>query len=269
MSVIALLLTRSWIVGGVILIIGIIVVIVALLCPKQRKLISANLNSFITMLLGGLWHGASWNFVMWGGLNGIGMIVNKCWRNLNKHWKIGIITILCLLILLAQYYFKTPILNIASVWVLILFIGNIISYVYSFLHFNNISGNKRISDIWAITQTFVFITFTRLFFRSGSNLDPSTQNEIAWQTATQMIDQIGSKWDVSTILPVLLQYYSVFFLFLIGMIIHMMPDRFKRTYRLVFANMPLWFIGVISVSVVFILYQFITADLQPFIYFQF
>ena len=30
--------------------------------------------------LGGLWHGASWNFVLWGGLNGLGLIVYKGWR---------------------------------------------------------------------------------------------------------------------------------------------------------------------------------------------
>lgn len=34
-------------------------------------------NLFITMLLGGLWHGASWNFVIWGGLNGLLLSVEK------------------------------------------------------------------------------------------------------------------------------------------------------------------------------------------------
>lgn len=40
------------------------------------------LNLFITMLLGGLWHGASWNFVVWGGLHGLGLGINNAWRNL-------------------------------------------------------------------------------------------------------------------------------------------------------------------------------------------
>lgn len=34
-------------------------------------------NLMITMLLGGLWHGASWNFVIWGGLHGIYLAVHK------------------------------------------------------------------------------------------------------------------------------------------------------------------------------------------------
>ncbi len=36
-------------------------------------------NLFITMLLGGLWHGASWNFIVWGGLQGVGLATNKIW----------------------------------------------------------------------------------------------------------------------------------------------------------------------------------------------
>lgn len=35
------------------------------------------INLFITMLLGGLWHGASWNFVIWGGLHGIYLMLHR------------------------------------------------------------------------------------------------------------------------------------------------------------------------------------------------
>lgn len=34
-------------------------------------------NLMVVMLLGGLWHGASWNFVAWGGLHGLALVVNK------------------------------------------------------------------------------------------------------------------------------------------------------------------------------------------------
>lgn len=37
------------------------------------------LNLFLTMLLGGLWHGASWTFVFWGFLHGVGLAVHKFW----------------------------------------------------------------------------------------------------------------------------------------------------------------------------------------------
>lgn len=37
------------------------------------------LNVMVTMLLGGLWHGASWNFVLWGALHGIAIVVHRLW----------------------------------------------------------------------------------------------------------------------------------------------------------------------------------------------
>jgi alginate O-acetyltransferase complex protein AlgI len=37
-------------------------------------------NLMITMLLGGLWHGAGWTFVVWGGLHGIYLVVNHAWQ---------------------------------------------------------------------------------------------------------------------------------------------------------------------------------------------
>ena len=37
-------------------------------------------NLAATMLLGGLWHGAAWTFVAWGGLHGMGLVVNHLWQ---------------------------------------------------------------------------------------------------------------------------------------------------------------------------------------------
>ena len=36
-------------------------------------------NLLLTMLLGGLWHGAGWNFIVWGGLHGCFLIINHAW----------------------------------------------------------------------------------------------------------------------------------------------------------------------------------------------
>ncbi|MEI6321666.1 MAG: MBOAT family O-acyltransferase [bacterium] len=44
-------------------------------------------NILITMLLGGLWHGAGWNFVLWGGLHGTYLIINHFWSDL-KHFRL-------------------------------------------------------------------------------------------------------------------------------------------------------------------------------------
>lgn len=44
-------------------------------------------NLIITMFLGGLWHGASWNFILWGVLHGIALAVHKLWMTLVGHKK--------------------------------------------------------------------------------------------------------------------------------------------------------------------------------------
>jgi alginate O-acetyltransferase complex protein AlgI len=36
-------------------------------------------NLFVTMLLGGLWHGAAWTFILWGGLHGLYLMINHAW----------------------------------------------------------------------------------------------------------------------------------------------------------------------------------------------
>ena len=42
------------------------------------------LNLFITMLLGGLWHGANWTFMLWGGLHGLYLSINHAFRHVTK-----------------------------------------------------------------------------------------------------------------------------------------------------------------------------------------
>lgn len=43
-----------------------------------------NRNMMITMLLGGLWHGAGWNFILWGGLHGVYLSAHKLWTRNRK-----------------------------------------------------------------------------------------------------------------------------------------------------------------------------------------
>ena len=43
-------------------------------------------NLMLTMLLGGLWHGAGWTFVIWGGLHGLYLVLHHAWRHLARGW---------------------------------------------------------------------------------------------------------------------------------------------------------------------------------------
>ena len=244
-----------------------VVSIVAWLTPSRRNKITANMNRFITMLLGGLWHGASWNFIIWGGLNGLGTIGYQFWKDMNWHLRMGVVALATAACAVLARVAPAPVFNLLSVWTTVVCAGTLVRYIY------HICGGKKpfkaLGTVWGIAQTFTFITFTRLFFRSGSNLDPATANEVAWRTARNMVQQIGSAWNLSIIPQICHEYRNVFILFILGMIIHWLPERFKRWYRINFAMLPLPVMVLAVVAVVFIVYQFITADLQAFIYFQF
>lgn len=44
-------------------------------------------NLFLTMVLGGLWHGASWNFVIWGAIHGAMLVVERLWEEFGPQWQ--------------------------------------------------------------------------------------------------------------------------------------------------------------------------------------
>jgi D-alanyl-lipoteichoic acid acyltransferase DltB (MBOAT superfamily) len=65
---------------GLALSIGIVLLLVVpSLVRHDLKGIATNLNLMTTMFLGGLWHGASWNFIVWGSLHGIALAIHKIW----------------------------------------------------------------------------------------------------------------------------------------------------------------------------------------------
>lgn len=47
-------------------------------------------NLLATMLIGGIWHGAGWTFIVWGGMHGAGLIINHAWKMLcDKHQRLA------------------------------------------------------------------------------------------------------------------------------------------------------------------------------------
>jgi D-alanyl-lipoteichoic acid acyltransferase DltB (MBOAT superfamily) len=174
--------------------------------PMYKSWLITNINIMLTMLIGGLWHGASWNFVVWGGLNGVGIVVYKLWRKISP-WE------------------------------------------------NKNTWYKR---AWAIFLTFNFITFTRIWFRSES-----------FEKASLLIQQIQTNFRFDLIPEISLAFWKVFGVMVLGYVIHWLPSSFKTYYKSVFVNLPVWAQVIVSFVAVFVLYQVISADMQPFIYFQF
>ncbi len=69
-------------------------------------------NLLITMLLGGLWHGAGWTFILWGGMHGLFLCVNHAWFAFRKKHSIQAlpkplaIALTCIVVFAAWVPFK-------------------------------------------------------------------------------------------------------------------------------------------------------------------
>lgn len=176
------------------------------LIPSLRKHITTNINILLTMLLGGLWHGSSWMFIIWGGLNGLGVIFYKYWRKVSP-WE---------------------------------------------------KSTHGLATLWKIFLTFNFITFTRIWFRGES-----------MQGTRELLHQITHDFQFTLIPDIVMGYKWVFLMMLLGFVLHWWPSRLKDKYMNWFIGTPLWGKVLITIAVVFVIYQSISADMQPFIYFQF
>ena len=57
------------------------------LVPNFKNLVHRDLNLLITMIVGGLWHGPSQNFVIWGTMNGLALVVYNYWKKISPYEK--------------------------------------------------------------------------------------------------------------------------------------------------------------------------------------
>ncbi len=117
-------------------------------------------NLLLTMLLCGLWHGASWNFVLWGGIHGVSLAINRIWSALNpfsmvpkRSWVVVMQTTLsrCLtlsVVIVAWLFFR------AESWALAL-------QYFSRLFAWDRSGTRMVSPY--ILMALVAVALTHLF----------------------------------------------------------------------------------------------------------
>jgi D-alanyl-lipoteichoic acid acyltransferase DltB (MBOAT superfamily) len=173
--------------------------------PAFRRGFNTNVNLMLTMLLGGLWHGASWNFMVWGGLNGLGLLAHKQWSRIRPYRVEG--------------------------WML--------------------RG-------LGVLITLLFITFTRIWFRAPD-----------WSTAMSIVNQLSTGWNVIPSLAMLAAWWRPALILAMGFAIHWIPERHKAWYRDRFANLNPFLLAVLSLGAILLAYQFMAAESQPFIYFQF
>ncbi len=174
---------------------------------NRKGKLRAIINLMVTMLLGGLWHGANIRFVIWGGIHGISLVIHKLWIRI----------------------FKTPKLN-PSTW----------------------------KTLLAGFITFNVVCLSWVFFRSSSI-----------EKAIEMLIQMVSHFGAGSILSNITSQYSIYGLIIIGFAIHWLPISFKESYRGYFIKSNLVLKIIATLIIVFIVYQFKSSEIQPFIYFRF
>ena len=176
---------------------------------NRKGKIRTYVNLFLTMLLGGLWHGAAMRFVIWGALHGVALIIHKLFTSIFK------------------------------------------------FNINNIFAKKSLNLLsWIIT--FHFVCFCWIFFRAEN-----------MQVVGQVLNQIIFSFNGHIVLDFIQGYPVVLVMMLLGFLFHFTPVSFEISVEKMIAKTPLFFKAVILVLIIMLVVQFRSADIQPFIYFQF
>lgn len=171
---------------------------------NRKGNIRTYVNLILTMLLGGLWHGASWRMVIWGLIQGTALAVER---------KLGI-----------------------KKW----------------------TERSRLHRLVGFLITFNLFTFTLLFFRAQSH-----------EISLQMLSQMWNYFNPEVFVQFIEGYPLVFILIIIGYITHFTPQSWEvRTQELI-TKLPLVGKALLITIVIWLVAQFKSADIQPFIYFQF
>ena len=175
---------------------------------NRKGKIRQYINLIITMFLGGLWHGANWNFICWGMMHGVALAFHKAYRSLLGRKKT-----------------------------------------------DESHGWKR---FFAVLITFHFVCFCWIFFR---NVD--------FSTSIDMITQIGGHFSPQVFPQLITGYTLVFALMLLGYALHFVPDSWERQCVRFVTWLPLVGKALLMVIVIYLVIQMKSAEIQPFIYFQF
>jgi alginate O-acetyltransferase complex protein AlgI len=172
---------------------------------NRRGKFRTYLNLLLTMLLGGLWHGAAWRFIIWGALHGGALALHKVWMDAFPPKQ--------------------------STW------------------WGNLAGG---------VVTFHFVVFCWIYFRA-----PDLAH------VHDMLLQIGTSWPLEVIPQQVAEYAKVFGVLALGFAFHWLPSDWKRRASDQFTRLPDLAKAVVIVFVALAMYQMRTAEIQPFIYFQF
>lgn len=177
---------------------------------NRKGKIRTYINLLITMLLGGLWHGASLRFIIWGGLHGISLVLHKIYMKI--------------------FNIKESTATESSWW----------------------------KKFFGIIITFHLVCFGWIFFRSGSIED-----------AFSMLTQITKHFHPELLLEIIKGYGTVLSFIAFGFLMHFTPKKWDEKAESLVIKSSLLVQALLIAFIIVIIFQVKSADVQPFIYFQF
>lgn len=208
-------------------------------------------NLLLTMVLGGLWHGASWNFVLWGALHGGGLGVERA----TAEKKLARVLAFPAVALIALY--ALVLLHVMSprtyVFVLATTLGTIaVGVALAYLRKAEGAGRWFAKPV-AVVLCFHFVCFCWIFFRAPT-----------FDHGLLMLLRLGKGTLTSTNLsPLVLR------VLLLGAVLHFVPKKIEDEARALFTRAPAPLQGVILAACGYLLHFAASTKAEPFVYGQF
>jgi alginate O-acetyltransferase complex protein AlgI len=109
-----------------------------------------------------------------------------------------------------------------------------------------------------VILTFNFVSFGWIFFRADT-----------FHTAFDVLKQIATSFEGQLFIPLVTGYKIVFALMAIGYILHFLPKQFEEWSNRTMAKTPLVMQSFLLASTIWLIVQFKSSAIQPFIYLQF
>lgn len=249
---------------------------------NRRGRLRTYLFLMITMLLGGLWHGASWVFIVWGGLHGIALAIDRYLREQGRRFANPALRAFFILLwvhllgagaiwLSAGAYDLPPEttaqlfranLTIGCGWLGLLMIGLLADHLTRRLGAQaRYSGSRVVSTI----LIFHFVSLCWVFFRAGALNNPAPP----LQTTGEVLTQIMTAFQPSLIPQVLAGYPRVMSLILLGYLLHFLPRYWQSLTDYYFVRAPWYVQSLVLALVIWLVIQTASSQVVPFIYFQF
>jgi len=255
-----------------------------LIFKNFRKFVHRDLNLIITMVVGGLWHGASENFVIWGAMNGCALLIFKYWKRINEFigakWSTWYLSKGALLY---GFYLGVVALQptVDHIGVHCLFWFWISTALVALL-FRLFKGKIRKASekvytrFWQIFITFNFITFTRIWFKldqarkSAANptgLSDAEADKLPGKMLDRIWNHFNFEWE--SFVTVLDNYKVALTVMVIGFIIHWLPDKVKKLYEKAFTALPMPIQAIVVAIIIILIYQAIGSERPRFVYLEF